>query len=272
VDRGTFNSAFFWAYAALQIPAGWVVVLVPGICGYCVCAIGRAANRSARDPGRRRIGCGTGQLQIDPFQLRGKGTRSGRWTLHGTGTKIGPAIGPPLAAWLILKYGWRIMFVILGLGGLVWLVPWLALVQNDARWPAKDRPNIAPAAPIRFGRLMASPVVGTVIATFCYMYFVYFSMTWMPAYFVEQRHQSLAKMGLYTFSSFAGMAIMAAVGGWAADWLIRRGGNPVIVRKWCHNCGLRHRLHGADWCSRLFFDGGGHFRHCLALRPGARDP
>ena len=24
-DRGTLNSAFFWAYAALQIPAGWVV-------------------------------------------------------------------------------------------------------------------------------------------------------------------------------------------------------------------------------------------------------
>jgi len=24
-DRGMLNSAFFWAYAALQIPAGWVV-------------------------------------------------------------------------------------------------------------------------------------------------------------------------------------------------------------------------------------------------------
>jgi MFS family permease len=80
---------------------------------------------------------------------------------------------------------------------------------------------------------MASPVVwGTVIATFCYMYFVYFCMTWMPAYFIEQRHQSLAKMGLYTFYSFAGMAVMAALGGWAADWMIRRGGNPVTVRKW----------------------------------------
>src|ERR1700760_3770641 len=24
-DRGTLNSAFFWAYAVLQLPAGWVV-------------------------------------------------------------------------------------------------------------------------------------------------------------------------------------------------------------------------------------------------------
>ena len=70
------------------------------------------------------------------------------------------------------------------------------------------------------------------IATFCYMYFVYFCMTWMPAYFVEQRHLTLAKMGLYTFFSFGGMAIVAVLGGWAADLLIARGGNPVTVRKW----------------------------------------
>src|SRR3954454_14554961 len=25
VDRGTLNSAFFWSYAFLQIPAGWLV-------------------------------------------------------------------------------------------------------------------------------------------------------------------------------------------------------------------------------------------------------
>jgi sugar phosphate permease len=64
------------------------------------------------------------------------------------------------------------------------------------------------------------------------MYFVYFCMTWMPAYFMERRHLSLSQMGLYTFFSFGGMAIVAAVAGWAADLVIGRGGNPVTVRKW----------------------------------------
>jgi sugar phosphate permease len=64
------------------------------------------------------------------------------------------------------------------------------------------------------------------------MYFVYFCMTWMPAYFMERRHLSLSKMGLYTFFSFGGMAIVAALAGWCADLLIGRGGNPVTVRKW----------------------------------------
>jgi MFS transporter, ACS family, D-galactonate transporter len=70
-----------------------------------------------------------------------------------------------------------------------------------------------------------------VIGTFCYMYFVYFCMTWMPAYFVEARNLSISGMGLYTFASFAGMASVAAIAGWAADRMIARGGDPVRVRK-----------------------------------------
>jgi MFS family permease len=150
--------------------------------------------------------------------------------LYMTGTKIGPAIGAPLAAWLIGIYDWRVMFVLIGVGGLVWLVPWLLLVKNDV-----PQPELAAAAKedaIPFGRIMASPVIwGTIIASFCYMYFVYFCMTWMPAYFMERRHLSLGKMGLYTFFSFGGMAIVATLAGWAADLLIGRGYNPVTVRK-----------------------------------------
>jgi MFS transporter, ACS family, D-galactonate transporter len=245
VDRGTLNSAFFWAYAALQIPAGWIVdrygVKWPyafSFLFWCAASAGTVFTRSVAQLTTLRVILGVGESVVAPasykwirfnFEEKERGLAVG---LYMAGTKIGPAIGPPLAVWLIVHYDWRMMFLILGLGGLVWLVPWIALVQNDARRPAKDASK-APASPIRFGRLMASPVVwGTVIATFCYMYFVYFCMTWMPAYFVEQRHQSLAKMGLYTFYSFAGMAVMAALGGWAADLMIRRGGNPVTVRKW----------------------------------------
>ena len=56
-------------------------------------------------------------------------------------------------------------------------------------------------------------------------------MTWMPSYLVEQRGLSLQSSGLYTFFSFAGIAIVAVIGGWAADKLIARGGDPVLVRK-----------------------------------------
>jgi ACS family D-galactonate transporter-like MFS transporter len=245
-DRGTLNSAFFWSYAVLQIPAGWVVdrygVKIPYAISFlfwCLASAGTALTRSFSQLTILRMLLGAGEAVVAPasyrwirynFVEKERGLAVG---LYMTGTKIGPAIGAPLAAWLIVAYDWRIMFLILGLGGLMWLIPWMILVKEDRKKPAQETPvKNVPSSAVPFGKILASPVIwGTVIATFCYMYFVYFCMTWMPAYFVEQRHLSLSKMGLYTFFSFGGMAVVAALAGWAADLLIGRGWNAVSVRK-----------------------------------------
>ncbi|MCU1239191.1 MAG: major facilitator superfamily 1 [Candidatus Solibacter sp.] len=244
-DRGLLNSAFFWAYAALQIPAGWVVdrygVKWPYALSFLFWCLASAGTAMAGTVGQLiavRILLGVGESVVAPasyrwirlnFAERRRGLAVG---LYMTGTKIGPAIGTPLAAWLIGHYDWRAMFLMVGLGGLIWLIPWMLLVNDTPRGAARGA--AAPAGkPVDFARVLASPVTwGTVIATFSYMYFVYFCMTWMPAYFMERRHLSLSQMGLYTFFSFGGMAIVAALAGWGADLMIGRGGNPVTVRKW----------------------------------------
>jgi MFS family permease len=151
--------------------------------------------------------------------------------LYMAAAKAGPALGAPLATWLLVAYGWRPMFVILGLGCLVWLLPWMLLVEDDDRKIERAAVQNA-AASVPFLRVLASPVIwGTIIGTFCYQYFVYFCMTWMPAYFVERRNLSLESMGWYTMFSFMGMAVVATAAGWAADRMIDRGGDPVRVRK-----------------------------------------
>jgi len=123
------------------------------------------------------------------------------------------------------------MFIILGIGSLLWLLPWMTLVREDGGDVQQQAAKSADES-VSFGRLMGSPVIwGTIIGTFCYMYFVYFCLTWMPAYFVEQRNLSLTSMGWYTFFSFGGMALMAALAGWAADRLIAAGRDPINVRK-----------------------------------------
>jgi MFS transporter, ACS family, D-galactonate transporter len=246
-DRGLLNSAFFWAYAALQIPAGWVVdrygVKWPYALSFLFWSVAAAATAMAGTLGlliALRVVLGVGESVVAPasykwirmnFAERQRGLAVG---LYMTGTKIGPAIGTPLAAWLITLYDWRMMFVLIGLGGLVWLAPWVWLVKDDRRSAAaQSAATTVTGGAIPFGRVMASPVIwGTIVASFCYMYFVYFCMTWMPAYFTEARHLSLGKMGLFTFFSFGGMAIVATLAGWGADTLIGRGYSAVTVRKW----------------------------------------
>ena len=244
--RGVVNSAFFWTYAVLQIPAGWLVdrygVKLPYFLGFtiwCLASASTALTRSIPELIVVQVFLGAGQAVVAPASYRWirhhfvEQERGLAIALYMTGTKIGPAIGAPLAAWLISMYDWRMMFVLIGLGGLIWLVPWLLLVKNDDRQIERAAVKKDGTRPIPFGRIMASPIVwGTIVASFCYMYFVYFCMTWMPAYFMERRHLSLGKMGLYTFFSFGGMAIVATLAGWSADRLIGRGHNPVTVRKW----------------------------------------
>jgi MFS family permease len=244
-DRGTLNSAFFWSYALLQVPAGCFVdrygVKFPYAVSFLfwgLISAGTALARSVPQLLTLRFLLGIGESVVAPasyrwirynFAEKERGLAVG---LYMTGTKIGPAIGAPLAAWLITVYDWRLMFLVLGLGGLFWLIPWLALVKDDDRQIQAKLVEKSGAPAVSFSRILASPVMlGIVIATFCYMYFVYFCMTWMPAYFVERRGMSLSSMGLYTFFSFAGMAIVAAAAGWAADRMIARGLDAVNVRK-----------------------------------------
>lgn len=72
---------------------------------------------------------------------------------------------------------------------------------------------------------------GTLIGTFSYNYFVFFAMSWLPAYFVEQRHLSLTSMGIYTGFSYGGTAAVAILAGLAADWMIERGADAVATRR-----------------------------------------
>jgi MFS transporter, ACS family, D-galactonate transporter len=245
IDRGLLNSAFFWSYMLLQIPTGWIVdrygVKIPYAISFVVWCLASAATGLTRSVGELttlRVITGAGEAIVTPASFRWmrqhfsedqSGLAVGVYML---GTKIGPAIGAPIAAWLITLYDWHLMFIIVGLAGLIWLVPWLTMVKNDRPAVHVGEAAKARAVTLPLRNILSSPVVwGSIIINFCYNYFVFYCMTWMPAYFVEQRHVSLTKMGLFSFFSFAGIAIVALLAGLAADMIIKRGGNAVFVRK-----------------------------------------
>jgi MFS transporter, ACS family, D-galactonate transporter len=243
-DRGLLNSAFFWSYAFLQIPAGWLTdrfgVKFPYAAGFLLWSVMSALAALAGSFWQLfalRMLLGVFESIVTPAGMRwiryhcAENQRGLAVGLYMAAAKVGPALGAPIATWLLVAYGWRPMFVILGLGCLVWLLPWMLLVEDDDRKIERAAVQKAAAA-VPFRRVLASPVIwGTIIGTFCYQYFVYFCMTWMPAYFVERRNLSLESMGLYTMFSFMGMAVVATAAGWAADRMIDRGGDPVKVRK-----------------------------------------
>lgn len=244
-NRGLLNSAFFWSYAAMQIPAGWLVdrygskyTFGIGFLCWSVLSSATAFSNTVGQLFAVRLALGLCESVVTPASMRwirfnfAEKERGLALGIYTTGSKIGSAVAAPVTAALIYNYGWRGMFLILGLGCLVWLIPWQLAAPND--WHDSRRASKAPGAeaPLSFADILRSPAIwGIIIGAFCYSYFYMFYMTWLPAYFLEQRHLSLQTMALYSGASFAGMAIVAAPAGWLADRMIAKGGDPVTVRR-----------------------------------------
>jgi ACS family D-galactonate transporter-like MFS transporter len=240
--RGLLNSTFFWSYALLQIPAGWVVdrygVRRPYAIGFFFWTVVSALTGLVTNVSQliaMRLLLGAGEAISGPASLRWirsncpeerRGLATG---IYLAGTKMGSAVGLPLAAFLITAFSWRLMFVICGLSGIIWLLGWLLLATDAA--PQANAPG-SKKEDVTFAQLLGSPLIwGILIGTFCYGYFLFFSVTWLPAYLVESRGLALNSMGLYALFSFGGMAVVAIFAGWLADHMIRRGSEAVQTRK-----------------------------------------
>jgi MFS transporter, ACS family, D-galactonate transporter len=245
VDRGWVNSVFFWSYGLMQMATGWLVdrygvkwpyAVIFALWCLAMAAIGLVDSLSALLV--MRLIVGAAEAVVMPASYRWirhnfaegeSGTAVGIFTM---GNKFGPALGALAAPWLIVNYGWQMMFLATGVIGLVWVALWSLSVRSDLPSVEARAAMRKQASAVTFGSILRSPVVwGAMIINFSYGYFTFFCMQWMPDYLHNERHMSLKSSGLYTFFSFAGIAIVAVLAGWAADRIIVRGHDPVVVRK-----------------------------------------
>jgi len=245
LDRGLLNSAFFWSYTLLQIPGGWFIdrygVRLPFAACFFMWSVVSGLTAFAQTIGQLfglRLLLGLGESVNTPAGIRWirlnfpKHRHGFVMGLYQASAKVGPALGAPLSAWLIHTLGWREMFMILGFGALLWLVPWLLLVKGDEREFEAARLQQEKAAVLSFGDLMRSRVTwGIIIGSFCYQYFNYFCLLDLPSYFAERWQMQITRNGWYTGFSYLGFAIVATVSGYLADHFIRRGHDLVKTRK-----------------------------------------
>ena len=245
VDRGWVNSVFFWSYGLMQMGTGWLVdrygvkwpyAIIFLVWCLAMAAVGMVGSLAALLAMRLLVGAAEAVVMPASyrwirhnFSENQSGTAVGIFTM---GNKFGPAIGALAAPLLITNYGWQAMFFATGAIGLVWVVLWVLSVRSDLP-NAVDRAALhKSASAVTLGSVLRSPVVwGAMIINFCYGYFTFFCMQWMPDYLHNQRGMSLKSSGLYTFFSFTGIALVAVSAGWVADRMIARGGDPVKVRK-----------------------------------------
>jgi ACS family D-galactonate transporter-like MFS transporter len=74
-------------------------------------------------------------------------------------------------------------------------------------------------------------LLGVLLGFFCFDYYWYFLITWLPSYFVDVRHVTILEAGIRASLPFLVFGICQPLGGWIADRLIRQGWHPARTRK-----------------------------------------
>lgn len=243
-SKGLLLSAFFWSYALMQVPIGWCADrvnlrwLYAGT--FALWSLAQGLTGLAGSLGVLiffRVLLGIGESIYLPggtkivsllFRSDERGLPCG---VFDFGTRIGLVLGGVLFPWLLIHYGWRRTFMLVGFSALVWLIPWLlvfpARLKGGHARPQTPGAGSHRTGPITFDRNL----LGICLGFFCFDYYWYLLVTWLPDYLVTVRHLTILRAGIYTAMPFFVFGISEPIGGWIADRLIRAGWDETRTRK-----------------------------------------
>lgn len=258
-DKGILLSAFFWSYALMQVPIGWAAdrfnLRWLYAAAFAIWSLGQALAGAAKTLTfliMTRIILGIGESIYLPggtkivtllFSSEERGFPCG---IFDFGTRCGMTLGLLAVPLLLDRYGWRMTFVIVGAVALLWLIPWLVISPKrlgGREESAVGQENAAViGAPARqrlpLSRLLNRDLLGICLGFFCFDYYWYLLVTWLPDYLVTARHLTVLRAGAYSAAPFLVFGVCEPVGGWIADRLIRLGFSENRTRKGMVTIGL----------------------------------
>ncbi|MEM5451173.1 MFS transporter [Paraburkholderia sp. BR14263] len=250
VEMGVVMSAFFWSYALLQLPAGFLAdrlgqkkVLGFAVLWWSLATAATGVANGFKSLVALRVALGVGEAGAYPSNagIASKWfPRSERATVAGifdSGSKLGGAIALPLIAAMLTAFDWKITFALTGLLGLIWYVVWqftfsdsprdhkrvnseeLAHIESDLLAEQSDR---APRPPLR--KLLAHRNIWAMcIGFFMINYNSYFFITWLPTYLVKARGMTMMEMGWMASLPLLASIVVEIFAGWASDRVFASG-------------------------------------------------
>lgn len=137
------------------------------------------------------------------------------------GGRLGGALAPPVAGFLVLRYGWQAPFLVFGAFGILWAVAWYAFYRNPPPAAAQTQNEPIPwAVLLRSRRLWC--LLGTAFgSTFLWQFYI----TWFPTYLREQRGMAITEASYYAGLPLLFGVAATWVGGFLTDLLSRRLGD-----------------------------------------------
>ncbi len=270
-QSGWLMSAFFISYSVCQIPGAWVgqrfgarralpAFAIVWSIATAATALGGFVNVLVM-----RVVKGVSQGGLFPictgvvakwFPKTGQAFATGAL---GSFMSVGGAVGAALTGWLVVEIGWRWMFVLYSLPGLLWAAwfwGWFretprehgAVNQAEAelicpRAGGLQPPSVAavaetsgdsksPAPAIPWLQLLTSPAMWCICGQQFFRAAVYmFFTSWFATYLQEARGVTILKSGFLTMLPLLAVVAGSLAGGWVSDAVLKRTGSRRLARQ-----------------------------------------
>ncbi|MFN0120660.1 MAG: MFS transporter [Blastocatellia bacterium] len=256
-DYSVITTTFLWTYAVayafsgfivdrigsrrgfLTFVSGWSIAnmlhaLANGLTGFAFFRALLALMEPANFPaGLRAV--------TEWFPMRERALAVG---IFNAGTALGNALAVPVAAFLALRYGWRMAFVFTGALGFVWVAVWAMtyrLPQDHPRLSAEERELIMSGREEEDDGAIAKPGVwqilrmpaawGCMLARLLTDPISYFLFFWTPKYLENERGFNLKEVGMYAWIPFVALTLGNLFSGAMPRYLISRGWPLSKARK-----------------------------------------
>ena len=263
VELGVLFSAYSWTYVLANIPGGWVVDRFGSRIMYALALLVWSSFTVAQGFAGRfatifglRLGVGVVEAPTFPINNRvvsvwfAQRERGAATSTYLVGQYIGMAALTPALFWIANTYGWREIFFVTGVVGIVWAGIWYLLYRDPevCRWvndaelnhirtggalidtPKAARSNKFPWR--KLGQVFRNrQIIAICMGKFASLSSLYFFLTWFPSYLITERHMNVLKAGGATAVPFVAASIGVMAGGVLSDWLLRGGASVGTARK-----------------------------------------
>jgi len=266
VQMGYIFSAFAWTYAILQIPGGIMAdkiktrFLYPVLMAFWSIAtlIQGAANSFLLLIGLR---ASIGIFEAPSYPINNlivtrwfpDNERASAIAVYTSGQYLGLAFLTPVLTWIQSEMGWRGLFIVSGIIGLVWALVWYLFYRDPKDHKtisSKELKHIAdggglinlksdvekePKEKFEMSDLLQvfkyRKLWGIYIGQFCLGATAIFFLTWFPTYLVKYRGLDFLQSGFLASIPFLAAFAGILLSGFSSDYLVKKGYSNEIARK-----------------------------------------
>ncbi len=252
---GALLSVFSLAYGITQLPVGLMLdkigprlILAVGMFLWSLAQMATGLVSSFAGFLSTRISLGIGEGPMMPcgvkvindwFSVRDRGFPTGLLTASNT---LGITLAPPVLTLIMLSFGWRAMFVSVGIVSLLISLAWYPLYRDresvalsDAEADSLGLEAVRPRSEMswrtwkRLFRLRT--VWGMMLGFGGVNYMTWLYLSWLPGYLQAERHLTIARTGWVATIPYLFGTIGSVASGAAGNRLIRQGFAPVVACK-----------------------------------------